>query len=84
MASKTKQVIKAWGGVVRSNLSNVTDTMLHALAGGIAGLSREFFELIKAVGEAKSKQEEDRIVRGEVRKIKSELAKPSPVSPTKQ
>jgi AP-4 complex subunit epsilon-1 len=36
-------------------------------------LSKEFFELIKAIGESKSKQEEDRIIAKEVLKLKSKL-----------
>lgn len=37
-------------------------------------LSKDFFELIKAIGESKSKQEEDRIVQDEVRNLKLLLA----------
>lgn len=37
-------------------------------------LSKDFFDLVKAIGESKSKQEEDRIIMNEVRYIKpSEL-----------
>mmetsp|Transcript_10958 Transcript_10958/g.20040 ORF Transcript_10958/g.20040 Transcript_10958/m.20040 type:complete len:1079 (+) Transcript_10958:198-3434(+) len=36
-------------------------------------LSREFFELIKAIGESKSKQEEDRIIAREVVTLKKKL-----------
>lgn len=36
-------------------------------------LSREFFELIKAIGESKSKQEEDRIIQREVVTLKKKL-----------
>ena len=35
--------------------------------------SREFFELIKAIGESKSKQEEDRIIAREVVTLKKKL-----------
>jgi AP-4 complex subunit epsilon-1 len=36
-------------------------------------LSKEFFELIKAIGESKSKQEEDRIIMREVNTLKKKL-----------
>lgn len=36
-------------------------------------LSKEFFELIKNIGESKSKQEEDRIMRQEVQTLKGKL-----------
>lgn len=36
-------------------------------------LSKEFFELIKAIGESKSKQEEDRIIMREVSNLKKKL-----------
>jgi AP-4 complex subunit epsilon-1 len=36
-------------------------------------LSKEFFELVKAIGESKSKQEEDRIIMKEVAELKKKL-----------
>ena len=36
-------------------------------------LSKEFFELIKAIGESKSKQEEDRIIASEILTLKKKL-----------
>ena len=36
-------------------------------------LSKEFFELIKSIGESKSKQEEDRIIAREVMTLKKKL-----------
>lgn len=36
-------------------------------------LSKEFFELIKAIGESKSKQEEDRIIASEIITLKKKL-----------
>ena len=38
-----------------------------------SNLSKEFFELIKAIGESKSKQEEDRIIQDEIRVLKTTL-----------
>ena len=36
-------------------------------------LSKEFFELVKAIGESKSKQEEDRIIMKEVAELEKKL-----------
>lgn len=36
-------------------------------------LSKEFFELLKAIGEAKSKQEEDRIIQREIATLKKKM-----------
>ena len=36
-------------------------------------LSKEFFELLKAIGESKSKQEEDRIIQREIATLKKKL-----------
>jgi AP-4 complex subunit epsilon-1 len=43
------------------------------MASGGMHLSKEFFELLKAIGESKSKQEEDRIVSREVARLKQKL-----------
>jgi AP-4 complex subunit epsilon-1 len=43
------------------------------MASGGMHLSKEFFELLKAIGESKSKQEEDRIVSREVSRLKQKL-----------
>ncbi|KAL7567847.1 hypothetical protein ACA910_000588 [Epithemia clementina (nom. ined.)] len=48
--------------------------------GGMA-LSKEFFEFLKAIGESKSKQEEDRIVLREIQRLKSKL-EPVPANAT--
>lgn len=48
------------------------------MATGGINLSKEFFELLKAVGESKSKQEEDRIMAKEVQCLKKKL---SPLAP---
>ena len=48
------------------------------MATGGINLSKEFFELLKAVGESKSKQEEDRIMAKEVQCLKKKL---SPLPP---
>ena len=40
---------------------------------GGTNLSKEFFELLKAIGESKSKQEEDRIIEKEIQTLKKKL-----------
>lgn len=45
-------------------------------------LSKEFFELVKAIGESRSKQEEDRIIVSEAVTLKQRLAEPN-VPPSK-
>lgn len=46
------------------------------MATGGTNLSREFFELIKAIGESKSKQEEDRIILKEIQTLKRKMEPP--------
>lgn len=41
------------------------------------GTTRDFFELVKAIGESKSKQEEDRIIADEVQYLKKVCPQPS-------
>lgn len=48
------------------------------MATGGLNLSKEFFELLKAIGESKSKQEEDRIIAKEVQCLKQKLEPPPP------
>ncbi|KAL3924280.1 MAG: hypothetical protein SGILL_001141 [Bacillariaceae sp.] len=48
------------------------------MATGGVNLSKEFFELLKAIGESKSKQEEDRIIAKEVQCLKQKLEPPPP------
>jgi len=40
-------------------------------------LSKEFFELVKAIGESRSKQEEDKIIVSEIQILKGHLSQPS-------
>ncbi|CBZ52097.1 adaptin N terminal region domain-containing protein [Neospora caninum Liverpool] len=47
-----------------------------------SNVSKEFFHLIKAIGEARSKQEEDRIVANEIATLKVKLNEPN-ISPQK-
>lgn len=51
------------------------------MATGGMSLSKEFFELIKAIGESKSKQEEDRIILKEVQRLKAKLETPASHTP---
>lgn len=46
------------------------------MATGGVNLSKEFFELLKAIGESKSKQEEDRIIMKELVRLKQKLETP--------
>jgi len=49
---------------------------------GGTNLSKEFFELLKAIGESKSKQEEDRIIVKEIQTLKKKLeTRPGPSVP---
>lgn len=48
-----------------------------------SNLSQEFFELLKAIGESKSKQEEDRIIQREVLTLKKKLETPNSSSSSK-
>ena len=43
-------------------------------------LSKEFFELIKSIGESKSKQEEDRIILNEIAVLKKKMENDKPGS----
>jgi AP-4 complex subunit epsilon-1 len=54
------------------------------MATGGINLSKEFFELLKAIGESKSKQEEDRIIAREVSTLKSKLEHAGPQQPSKK
>ena len=38
-----------------------------------AHLSKDFFDLVKAIGESKSKQQEDRIISDEVQTLKKKM-----------
>mmetsp|Transcript_75883 Transcript_75883/g.217204 ORF Transcript_75883/g.217204 Transcript_75883/m.217204 type:complete len:971 (+) Transcript_75883:67-2979(+) len=40
-------------------------------------LSKEFFELVKSIGESRSKQEEDKIIVGEIQILKAHLSQPN-------
>lgn len=49
---------------------------------GGTNLTKEFFELLKAIGESKSKQEEDRIILKEIQTLKKKLeTRPGPSNP---
>ena len=50
------------------------------MATGGVNLSKEFFDLLKAIGESKSKQEEDRIIQKEVARLKQKLETPPPAA----
>eukprot|EP01053_Blabericola_migrator_P000033 Blabericola_migrator_1__32@NODE_1009_length_5717_cov_122_400531_g692_i0_p1_GENE_NODE_1009_length_5717_cov_122_400531_g692_i0NODE_1009_length_5717_cov_122_400531_g692_i0_p1_ORF_typecomplete_len969_score283_85Adaptin_N/PF01602_20/3_2e101AP4E_app_platf/PF14807_6/4_4e08Cnd1/PF12717_7/0_0022Cnd1/PF12717_7/2_6Arm_2/PF04826_13/0_44Arm_2/PF04826_13/2_2Cnd3/PF12719_7/0_0097HEAT_EZ/PF13513_6/1_1e04HEAT_EZ/PF13513_6/0_085HEAT_EZ/PF13513_6/3_4e03HEAT_EZ/PF13513_6/2_2e02CLASP_N/PF12348_8/6_5e03CLASP_N/PF1234 len=51
---------------------------------GSAGMSREFFDLVKGIGESRSKQEEDRIIVQEVQRLKAGLQDPDSKSRVKE
>ncbi len=41
---------------------------------GNSQLSKDFFDLVKSIGESRSKQEEDKIIQTEVRVLKQNMA----------
>ncbi|CAK0823563.1 unnamed protein product, partial [Prorocentrum cordatum] len=49
--------------------------LLAAMSGG--HLSKDFFELVKAIGESRSKQEEDKIIVNEIAVLKQHLSQPA-------
>eukprot|EP01104_Vermistella_antarctica_P013058 TRINITY_DN388_c0_g1_i1.p1 TRINITY_DN388_c0_g1~~TRINITY_DN388_c0_g1_i1.p1 ORF type:complete len:1292 (+),score=354.65 TRINITY_DN388_c0_g1_i1:172-4047(+) len=61
-----------------SSLMGTFKVQLNSLLGtmGPMGMSREFFELVRDIGEAKSKQEEERIVLREIDRLKLAIKKP--------
>jgi hypothetical protein len=70
--------------VATANVSyyrNVSFYNPFTMATGGINLSKEFFELLKAIGESKSKQEEDRIIAKEVQCLKQKL-EPTPTGVT--
>mmetsp|Transcript_11220 Transcript_11220/g.32279 ORF Transcript_11220/g.32279 Transcript_11220/m.32279 type:complete len:1071 (+) Transcript_11220:130-3342(+) len=50
------------------------------MATGGINLSKDFFELLKAIGESKSKQEEDRIIMREITTLKQKMDAPPPTT----
>ncbi|CAL1164201.1 unnamed protein product [Cladocopium goreaui] len=48
---------------------------VQSMSGG--HLSKEFFELVKSIGESRSKQEEDKIIVGEIAILKQHLSAPN-------
>ena len=77
--SKSKKIVLNWAEVVKLQVSNVSEQVLSTMAGGVNGLSRDFFDFLKAIGDAKSKQEEERIVSKEIRKLKLAISKPDTI-----
>ena len=54
----------------------LTTVYRNIMATGGLHLSKEFFELLKAIGESKSKQEEDRIIMKEIQRLKAKMEGP--------
>jgi AP-4 complex subunit epsilon-1 len=68
-------VVKVYNRLISSS---VDYQQTNKMATGGINLSKEFFELLKAIGESKSKQEEDRIILKEIQCLKSKLEPPPP------
>ena len=60
----------------KSTLTRFTEQISSRVSSNPTHLSVEFVELIKNIGEAKSKQEEDRIIRNEAERLEDVLNKP--------
>ncbi len=58
------------------DLSSFSNKATSNMATGGLNLSSEFFQLLKAIGESKSKQEEDRIIAKEVARLKQKMESP--------
>ncbi|KAF4687188.1 AP-4 complex subunit epsilon-1 [Perkinsus olseni] len=71
-AAPSMQISAIQKGSFRSREVNL---LCPTMSGG--HLSKDFFELIKAIGESKSKQEEDKIIQGEVQVLKRKLSEPN-------
>ena len=69
-----KEKALAWALTVKTQIGVVGDQVLNKMQGGAGGLSREFYQLLKAIGEAKSKQEEELIIRREAALLKKHFA----------
>eukprot|EP01091_Cochliopodium_minus_P017357 TRINITY_DN677_c0_g2_i1.p1 TRINITY_DN677_c0_g2~~TRINITY_DN677_c0_g2_i1.p1 ORF type:complete len:1212 (-),score=405.03 TRINITY_DN677_c0_g2_i1:36-3671(-) len=70
MTSKFAKGFQGWKEFLKLEISQ----MINQAKG--KGLSKDFFQLVKQIGESKSKQEEDMIIRGEVKILKSEITLP--------
>jgi len=59
-----------WGALLKLEVNSLLSVL------GQGSTSKEFFELIRDIGESRSKQEEDKILEREVGRLKAALAKP--------
>ena len=64
------------GGHLSKALQRVASE-INAGAVGIQPVHQEFFELVKSIGESRSKQEEDKIIVGEIAILKQHLSAPN-------
>lgn len=79
-----KEKALAWAAKAKTQIGFVGDKVLETMSGGAYGVSREFYLLLKAVGDAKSKQEEDQIITKEVLTLKKILSSNPPKVNRKQ
>ena len=71
--ANTKNIL-TWTSNVKQQVTSVGSQVKQTLSGGANGVSRDFYNLLTSIGEAKSKLEEDRIITSQIATLKAALS----------